>query len=173
MELGARSGIVSQGDDEVESQEQGEEEDLDNDPELEEQHESDEEHNHDRSDTEVFPSAIPREPEEELNPTNANEVNLTPDEPLPTHTAESHAMDTGLDGAGNFHASEVVTLNSDYSPVQDAADIDGVDGQDSDLFGENQLYDPFSRPEGEVVVQVFPTSRLPSRSPHCKRHRSV
>ena len=109
MELGARSGIVSQQDDEVEPHEQGEEEDLANDPEIEEQHESDEEHDHDGSDTsEVSPVAIPREPEEELNPNNVGDVNSTPDEPLPTHTADTHAMETGLDGAGNFHASEEV-----------------------------------------------------------------
>ena len=96
MELGARSGIVSQ-DDEVESHEQGEEEDLDNDPETEEQHESDGEHDQDRSDTsEVSPAAVPREPEEELNPNNVGDVNATPDGPLPTHTADVHALETGL-----------------------------------------------------------------------------
>ena len=174
MELGARSGIVSQQDDEVEPHEQGEEEDIDNDPEIEEQHESDEEHDQDGSDTsEVSPAAIPREPEEELNPNNVGDVNTTPDEPLPTHTADTHAMETGLDGAGNFHASEEVVPESDHPPAHDAADMDEVEAQDSDLFGENQLYDPFSRPEGEVVVQVFPVSRSPSRGAHCKRHRSV
>ena len=73
-------------------------------------------------------------------------------------------MTANQEEAGSPRLEPLVTDDASTLPADDGPGAAGDElGVGSDLEWDTPLYDPFDRPEGEVVVQAFSPSR--SRSP--------
>ena len=160
MELGDRSGLVNQHDDGAfnEEGEEEEEEDPVHDPEV-----GPSDPNGETADSvpDVLDSGY-EEPEAELNPGHSSAEKVTPDGHTGAPTTGEPAVGSGL-GLGVASAHDVEFPPSGDTLVTGPDVLERNVDADDLLCGDTPLYNPFDRPEGEVIVQAFSPSR--SRSP--------
>ena len=88
--------------------------------------------------------------------------------PMGANQADHSHTTAGTEVSPFRHSSASPAVEGESTSPAVASATEG-EGNDDLLIGYEPMYDPFHRPAGEVVVEVFPPSR--SRSP--RRSRSV